>query len=55
VGWFAARQPALMDWGAQLVANPPVPLASEESRAVGLDRVAILYALDQVVTGRPAP
>lgn len=51
----AARQPALMAWVAQLVANPPVPLGSAEARAVGLALAAILYALDQVVTGRPVP
>jgi hypothetical protein len=51
----AARQPALTAWVAQLVASPPVPLGRDEARAVGLALAAIIYALDELTTGRPVP
>lgn len=54
-GGCAARQPALMAWVAGLVASPPIPLRPEERRAVGLALAAVIYALDEVTTGRPVP
>lgn len=50
-GW-AARQPALCGWIADLVADPPVPLTTSERRTVGLSLAAVVYALDQLTTGR---
>lgn len=52
---IAARQPALAVWVGDLLAEPPVPLAADEVRNVGTALAAIIYALDQVTTGRPIP
>jgi hypothetical protein len=52
---IAARQPALAVWVAGLLAEPPVPLAADELRTVGTALAAVIYALDQVTTGRPIP
>jgi hypothetical protein len=52
---IAARQPALAVWVAGLLAEPPVPLAADEVRIVGTALAAVVYALDQVTTGRPIP
>jgi len=51
----AARQPALAVWVAGLLAEPPVPLAADELRTVGTALAAVIYALDQVTTGRSIP
>lgn len=50
---IAARQPALAAWVAGLLAEPPVLLAADELRTVGAALAAVVYALDQVTTGRP--
>jgi hypothetical protein len=52
---LAARQPALAAWVAGVLAEPPVPLAADEIRIVGMVLAAIVYALDQVTTGRAIP
>ena len=52
---IAARQPALAAWVGGLLAEPPVPLAAGEVRAVGAILAAVIYALDQVTTGRSVP
>jgi hypothetical protein len=52
---IAARQPALAAWVAELLAEPPVLLAPDELGAVGTALAAVIYALDQVTTGRPIP
>ena len=52
---IAARQPALAAWLAGLLAEPPVPLTLDETRSVGTALAAIIYALDEVTTGRPIP
>lgn len=52
---LADRQPALATWLAGLLAEPPVPLSAAETRSVGTALAAIIYALDEVTTGRPIP
>lgn len=52
---FAARQPALAAWVAGILAEPPVPVAADEIRVVGTVLAAVVYALDQVTTGRAIP
>jgi hypothetical protein len=52
---IAARQPALAAWVADLLTEPPVPLAADELGTVGTALAAVVYALDQVTTGRPIP
>jgi hypothetical protein len=52
---IATRQPALANWLAGLLAEPPVPLTLAETRSVGTALAAIIYALDEVTTGRPIP
>ena len=52
---IAGRQPALATWLAGLLAEPPVPLTLAEIRSVGTALAAIIYALDEVTTGRPIP
>jgi hypothetical protein len=52
---MATRQPALATWLAGLLAEPPVPLTLDETRSVGTALAAIIYALDEVTTGRPIP
>lgn len=52
---ITARQPALATWLAGLLAEPPVPLTLDEIRSVGTVLAAIIYALDEVTTGRPIP
>jgi hypothetical protein len=52
---IAARQPALAAWVVELLAAPPVPLVADELGTVGTALAAVIYALDQVTTGRPIP
>lgn len=52
---ITVRQPALSTWLAGLLAEPPVPLTLDETRSVGTALAAIIYALDEVTTGRPIP
>ena len=49
------RQPALSQFVAGVVANPPVPLGAEEATRLGLSLLAIAYALDETASGRPIP
>jgi hypothetical protein len=51
----AARQPVLVAWIAALVADPPLPLDADERRDVGLALLAVVYALDEITTGRSVP
>ncbi len=51
----AARQPALCTWLAHVIDTPPVPLAADEKRAAGACLAAIVYALDELTTGRQVP
>lgn len=51
----AARQPVLVAWIAELLADPPVPLDLDERRDVGLLLMSVVYALDEVTTGRTVP
>ncbi len=51
----AVRQPALCAWLAELIEAPPVPLGSGEKQATGACLAAIVYALDQLTTGRAVP
>jgi hypothetical protein len=54
-GGCAARQPVLIDWIVNLLADPPVPLDVDERRDVGLALMSVVYALDEVTTGRTVP
>jgi hypothetical protein len=49
------RQPAVSEFVAGVVANPPVPLGPEEATRLGLSLLAIAYALDEMSSGRPVP
>ena len=51
----AQRQPALCGWLIGLLGDPPVPLDPGDRQRVGESLVAVIYALDQVTTGRPVP
>ena len=51
----AARQPELVRCVASCVANPPVPLRRDETHDVGVALLSIVYALDEVTTGRQVP
>jgi hypothetical protein len=50
-GW-ASRQPTLCAWIASHLLDPPLPLAGRELRSVGLSLAAIVYALDELTSGR---
>jgi hypothetical protein len=54
-GGLASRQPALAQLVASVVAEPPLLLDEREKLAVGLSLAAIVYALDVLAFGRPAP
>jgi hypothetical protein len=45
-GAFVARQPALCELVAGVIADPPVPLAEEEAARLGAALLAIVVALD---------
>lgn len=49
------RQPALAEFVASVVACPPLPLDAGEASRLGLALLAIVYALDEMTTGRPVP
>ncbi|HTM18989.1 MAG TPA: hypothetical protein VL172_00720 [Kofleriaceae bacterium] len=51
----AARQPDLCGWLVGWLADPPVPLEASDSARVGAVLAAVIYALDQLTTGRPIP
>lgn len=51
----ALRQPGLCRWLAQLIADPPLPLTAGEAGEVGTVLAAVIYALDEVTTGRAVP
>jgi len=48
------RQPAVSEFVAAVVANPPVPLTGDEATRLGLSLLAVAYALDELSSGRPA-
>ena len=49
------RQPAVSEFVASIVANPPVPLSADEATRLGLSLLAVAYALDELSSGRPIP
>jgi hypothetical protein len=49
------RQPELCEWLARLLANPPIPLLDAEARQVGVCLSTVIYALDELTTGRTVP
>lgn len=51
----AARQPELCRWLAGYVADPPVPLTRSESAEVGCVLASLIYALDELTSGRLIP
>jgi hypothetical protein len=51
----AHRQPAVCDWVLGFVADSPVPLARDESRVASEVLLAVVYALDELTTGRSVP
>jgi len=51
----AHRQPALCRWLEAYVANPVVPLTTDEALRVGMALAAVIYSLDEVTTGRQVP
>jgi hypothetical protein len=51
----AARQPELCAWLQRWLADPPALLDAGEAARVGAALSAVIYALDQVTTGRPIP
>ena len=51
----AERQPELCTWVGKLLANPPIPLLEHESRLVGICLTTLIYALDELTTGREVP
>jgi|GEM_PF-998411 len=52
---LAARQPELTAWVVDFVAFTAIPLTEREAAAASACLAAIVYALDEVVTGRPVP
>lgn len=52
---IVSRQPALAELCAGVAASPPIPLDERDATRVGLALVAIVYALDELATGRPVP
>ena len=51
----ALRQPGLCRWLAHLTDDPPLPLTAGEAGQVGTSLAAVIYALDEVTTGRAVP
>ncbi len=51
----AARQPALCAWLLHWLEDPPALLTRDETARVGAALTAVIYALDQVTTGRQIP
>ena len=51
----ADRQPELCDWVGKLLANPPIPLHEYEARLVGICLTTLIYAVDELTTGRQVP
>lgn len=45
---FVARQPALAEFVAGVVASPPVPLADDDATRVGLVLATVVHALDDL-------
>jgi len=52
---LAARQPWLAQLVATVVDAPPVPLDEREATRVGVALAAVIYALDEMSTGRAVP
>jgi hypothetical protein len=51
----AARQPELVRTIARLLSRPPTPLRKHERNEIGMALLAVVYALDEVTTGRQVP
>ncbi len=51
----AQRQPAICSWLEGYIGDPPVPLTAAESRRTGTALAAVIYALDELTTGRAVP
>ena len=51
----AERQPALCQWVDALLDDPPLPLDPHELRTVAACLATVIYALDQLTTGRAIP
>ncbi len=51
----ATRQPELCAWLQRWLADPPTLLSAEETTRVRGALLSVIYALDQVTTGRPIP
>jgi hypothetical protein len=45
---FVARQPALAEFVAGVVASPPFPLGEDDATRVGLTLATVVYALDDM-------
>jgi len=54
-GGCADRQPELCEWVAAMLADPPIPLREAEICRVGVCLTSVIYALDELTTGRPVP
>jgi hypothetical protein len=52
---LVARQPAICEFVASVVAAPPVPLDADDAGKLGLALMAVAYALDETTSGRPVP
>jgi hypothetical protein len=51
----AMRQPELCHWLAAYVADPPVPLTRAESAELAAVLASLIYALDELTSGRRIP
>ena len=51
----AHRQPAICRWLAGYIDDPPVPLTASEAQRAGTAVAAVIYALDELTTGRSVP
>jgi len=51
----AARQPELVAWLGGYVGDPPAPISAAEAARVAACLAAVIYAIDQLTTGRPIP
>ncbi|WP_428262249.1 hypothetical protein [Haliangium sp.] len=51
----ALHQPALAEWVAALLADPPRPLDPDETHVLGVALVTVVYALDALTSGRSMP
>jgi hypothetical protein len=49
------RQPSLTGFVASIAVSPPVPLSPEEREHLGITLLSVVYAFDDVSTGRSIP